>query len=65
MMVMDIIGCINDTAVMKKFLLGAGFEEENIRILTDDQHNTPWLPTRENIFKNLDWLIKDAKKNDS
>jgi len=61
----DFIGCVNDTAVMKTFLLGVGFEDENIRILSDDQHNTPWMPTRQNIFDNLRWLIKDAKKNDS
>ncbi|GJJ68521.1 metacaspase-1 [Entomortierella parvispora] len=58
-------GCVNDTAVMKNFLLGVGFEDENIRILTDDQHNTPWMPTRQNIFDSLSWLIRDAKKNDS
>ncbi|KAF9408710.1 Ca(2+)-dependent cysteine protease [Podila epigama] len=58
-------GCINDTAVMKKFLLGVGFKEENIRVLTDDQVGTEWMPTRDNIFENLRWLIHDAKKNDS
>lgn len=50
---------------MKKFLLGVGFAEENIRILTDDQVGTKWMPTRENIFHQLKWLIHDAKKNDS
>ncbi|KAF9565800.1 Ca(2+)-dependent cysteine protease [Mortierella alpina] len=58
-------GCINDTAVMKRFLLGVGFEEQNIRSLTDDQVGTPWMPTRDNIIENLKWLIHDAKKNDS
>jgi len=50
---------------MKDFLLDRNFENDNIRILTDDQVGTRWMPTRENIFHNLRWLIKDAKKNDS
>ncbi|KAG0355257.1 Ca(2+)-dependent cysteine protease [Podila minutissima] len=60
-------GCVNDTAVMKKFLLrpDVGFAEENIRVLTDDQVGTEWMPTRENIFRQLKWLIQDAKENDS
>ncbi|KAI1315728.1 Ca(2+)-dependent cysteine protease [Mortierella claussenii] len=58
-------GCVNDTAIMKTFLLGVGYQEENIRILTDDQVGTRWMPTRENIFHNLQWLVRDAKKNDS
>ena len=49
---------------MKKFLLGVGFEEHHIRILTDDQVGTEWMPTRDNIIKNLKWLIHGAKKND-
>ncbi|KAG0315523.1 Ca(2+)-dependent cysteine protease [Dissophora globulifera] len=58
-------GCINDTAVMKTFLLNYGFEEKHIRVMTDDQHGTKWMPTRENILEQLRWLIHDAEKNDS
>ncbi|KAF9903419.1 Ca(2+)-dependent cysteine protease [Linnemannia zychae] len=58
-------GCVNDTAIMKGFLEDRGFSEDKIRILTDDQVGTQWMPTRENILKNLQWLIRDAKKNDS
>ncbi|KAI7818186.1 peptidase C14 [Gamsiella multidivaricata] len=58
-------GCINDTAVMKKFLNTVGFQDEHIRVLTDDQVGTEWMPTKENIIRNLKWLIRDAKKNDS
>ncbi|KAF9114295.1 Ca(2+)-dependent cysteine protease [Mortierella sp. GBA39] len=58
-------GCVNDTAIMKSFLEGRGFKDENIRILTDDQVGTCWMPTRENMLHNLKWLIHDAKKNDS
>ncbi|KAG0211108.1 Ca(2+)-dependent cysteine protease [Mortierella sp. GBA30] len=58
-------GCINDAAIMKNFLLDVGFHDESIRVLTDDQVGTPWMPTRDNILENLKWLIQDAKKNDS
>ncbi|KAF9119354.1 Ca(2+)-dependent cysteine protease [Mortierella sp. 14UC] len=58
-------GCVNDTAIMKGFLETRGFEDDKIRILTDDQVGTQWMPTRENILENLQWLIRDAKKNDS
>ncbi|KAF9138320.1 Ca(2+)-dependent cysteine protease, partial [Mortierella sp. GBA39] len=58
-------GCVNDTAVMKGFLQDRGFTDDKIRILTDDQVGTQWMPTRENILHNLQWLIRDAKKNDS
>ncbi|KAF9102101.1 Ca(2+)-dependent cysteine protease [Mortierella sp. GBA35] len=58
-------GCVNDTAIMKNFLQDRGFEDDNIRILTDDQVGTRLMPTRENILHNLKWLIRDAKKNDS
>jgi len=50
---------------MKKFLLSVGFAEENIHVLTDDQVGTQWMPTRDNIIRELKWLIRDAKKNDS
>ncbi|KAG0238244.1 Ca(2+)-dependent cysteine protease [Actinomortierella wolfii] len=58
-------GCINDTRVMKEFLLETGFPEENIRILTDDQVGTEFMPTKENILHHLRWLVADAKQNDS
>jgi hypothetical protein len=60
-----LIGCVNDTAIMKGFLQDRGFEDDKIRILTDDQVGTCWMPTREKILENLKWLIRDAKKNDS
>ncbi|KAG0066934.1 Ca(2+)-dependent cysteine protease [Linnemannia elongata] len=58
-------GCVNDTAIMKGFLEGRGFKNENIRILTDDQVGTCWMPTRENMLHNLMWLVRNARQNDS
>ncbi|KAF9999698.1 Ca(2+)-dependent cysteine protease [Modicella reniformis] len=63
--IVTFVGCVNDTAKMKTFLLGKGFKEENIRMLTDDQVGTQWMPTRENIIHNIKWLVHDAKTNDS
>ncbi|KAG0270261.1 Ca(2+)-dependent cysteine protease [Actinomortierella ambigua] len=58
-------GCVNDTRVMKEFLLDSGFKNENIRVLTDDQVGTEFMPTKENILRNLRWLVADAETNDS
>lgn len=63
--IVAILGCVNDTEVMKTFLLSQGFKEENIRILTDDPAGKSGIPTRENMINSLKWLIHDAKKNDS
>jgi hypothetical protein len=58
-------GCVNDTAVMKEFLKDREFKEDKIRVLTDDQVGTQWMPTRENILESLTWLVSDAQENDS
>jgi peroxiredoxin len=60
-----IVGCVNDTAVMKTFLLEQGFKDENIHVLTDDPVGSHGLPTRENMLNHLKWLIHDAQRNDS
>ncbi|KAI8357217.1 caspase domain-containing protein [Mortierella sp. GBAus27b] len=58
-------GCVNDTAVMRTFLLEQGFKDENIHVLTDDPVGSHGLPTRENMLNHLRWLIHDAQRNDS
>lgn len=40
-----------------------GFEDENIRILCDDEEST--MPTKRNIIQAISWLVKGAKKGDS
>ncbi|EAU92153.2 hypothetical protein CC1G_08776 [Coprinopsis cinerea okayama7 len=45
----ELRGCINDAMNLKNFLLERGFEEENIRVLTDDQEDDDSRPTKANI----------------
>ncbi|CAB5396331.1 unnamed protein product [Rhizophagus irregularis] len=59
-------GCINDVNNIKKFLTGHyGFEESNMKILTDEQLDPELFPTRENIIKAIKWLVHDPQENDS
>ncbi|OBZ85998.1 Metacaspase-1 [Choanephora cucurbitarum] len=63
----ELSGCINDVANIKEFIQSLyGFSEEDMVILTDDQdHNTKFYPTRENILAAMQWLVTDAQPNDS
>ena len=42
-----------------------GFQFEDMVILTDDQSNPAGIPTRANIIRAMNWLVKDARPNDS
>ena len=52
-------GCINDVSDVKKMLLSQGYEEQNIRVMTDD---TKEQPTKHRIMIGLLWLL-DNKEN--
>ena len=56
-------GCINDVKNVKTMLLSQGYEEQNIRIMTDD---TKEQPTKHKIMIGLLWLLtnKPNKKVD-
>lgn len=59
-------GCINDVAEMSTFLNRAyGYRREDMVILTDDQRNPLSQPTKANILRAMQWLIKGAQPNDS
>jgi len=58
-------GCINDVNNVKNYLVRNGYDEGDIVILTDDQHQMVKVPMRENIIKAIGWLVKDARPNDS
>ncbi|TFK18665.1 peptidase C14 [Coprinopsis marcescibilis] len=58
-------GCINDVQNIKEFLLSRGYEEENMRILTDDQEDEELIPTKANMLDGMRWLVEDAAPNDS
>ncbi|CAG8452978.1 4540_t:CDS:2 [Paraglomus brasilianum] len=61
----ELKGCINDVANIKAFLKQHGYEESNIRVLTDDQLDTTKIPTRQNMIEGLKWLVSDAQPGDS
>ncbi|KAJ1309142.1 hypothetical protein OPQ81_004815 [Rhizoctonia solani] len=63
-------GCINDVFNIKRFLVDHfGYEEENIRVLTDSESSRgeigEALPTRKNIVGYIRWLVEDAEPDDS
>lgn len=59
-------GCINDVKNMSLFLNQRfGYQFDDMVILTDDQREMARIPTRENILRAMQWLVKDARPNDS
>lgn len=62
----ELRGCINDVKNMSNFIVNRyGYKWEDIVILTDDQREMARVPTRENIIRAMQWLVKDARPNDS
>jgi hypothetical protein len=60
-------GCINDVHKMKKFLGARGFSTapKKMKILTDDQSDPSFRPTKANILKALAWLVTGARPGDA
>ncbi|TGJ81857.1 hypothetical protein E0Z10_g6924 [Xylaria hypoxylon] len=59
-------GCINDTKNLFAFLTeNHGYKREDTIILTDDQRDAVLQPTKANIIRAMQWLVKDAQPNDS
>lgn len=62
----QLAGCINDANNLKAFLMSHfGYREENIRVLSDDSPDPRWWPTRRNMLDHMQWLVHDARPNDS
>lgn len=62
----ELRGCINDAKNMKQFLIRRfGFKAEDIVMLLDDATHHRQLPTRANIIQAMQWLVRDARPNDS
>ncbi|KAF9188356.1 Ca(2+)-dependent cysteine protease [Haplosporangium sp. Z 767] len=62
----ELRGCINDVKNIKAFIIRQfGFREEDTISLTDDQQDPTRIPTRANIIAGMQWLVKDARPNDS
>lgn len=59
-------GCINDANNIFTFLTqNYGYARDDIVMLTDDQHEMVRVPTRENMIRAMQWLVKGAQPNDS
>lgn len=58
----ELNGCINDVTNVNKFLKSCGYQENDIKILTD---LTATKPTRSNMESAINWLVKDAKSGDT
>jgi hypothetical protein len=58
----ELNGCINDVNNINKFLVNnCEYQIDNIKILTE---KSEILPTKENIVKNIEWLVSNNSKND-
>ncbi|KAF9085458.1 Ca(2+)-dependent cysteine protease [Mortierella sp. AD031] len=62
----ELRGCINDVRNIKAFIQRRfGFREEDTVTLTDDQADPTRIPTKANILAGMQWLVRDARPNDS
>ncbi|CAE6533403.1 unnamed protein product [Rhizoctonia solani] len=62
----ELDGCINDANSVAEFLTHQfGFQRQNIVKLTDDATDPYLLPTKANIISAMNWLVKDARSDDS
>jgi len=59
----ELRGCHNDVETMRRYLLGQGYSEDNMRVLLDD--GACEEPTRDNIVAAFSWLSEGAQAGDS
>lgn len=62
----ELKGCINDVREMRALLVHSGFSAapEHMLVLTDDQRDGRFQPTRANILSACRWLCADARPGD-
>lgn len=60
----ELSGCIDDAKIMALSLSCAGYPQEGIVVLSDDQMRPSSQPTKMNILLAIHWLIKDASPGD-
>ncbi|XP_043719509.1 metacaspase-1-like [Telopea speciosissima] len=62
----ELKGSINDVNCMRYFLVQKlGFPNESVFVLTEEEPHPDHIPTKRNIQKALQWLIRDCKSGDS
>mmetsp|Transcript_134244 Transcript_134244/g.326237 ORF Transcript_134244/g.326237 Transcript_134244/m.326237 type:complete len:537 (-) Transcript_134244:215-1825(-) len=63
----ELRGCVNDVHRMRGVLTGMyGFpgSPDSMLILTDDNPNRQFQPTRDNIMRGFQWLVQDVQPGD-
>ncbi|XP_018820532.1 metacaspase-1-like isoform X2 [Juglans regia] len=59
-------GTVNDVRRMKNLLMQRfGYRRDCIRILTEDQVDSDFMPTKKNIQDSLKWLVEGSESGDS
>lgn len=62
----ELRGCINDVKNLSAFLINKhNYKREDMILLTDDQQDPNYQPTKANIIRAMQWLVKDAQPNDA
>lgn len=62
----ELKGCINDVNNVSAFLMERyHYKREDMVILTDNQSNPVLQPTKDNILRAMEWLVRNAQPNDS
>ncbi|KAL4614805.1 hypothetical protein ACB092_07G079500 [Castanea dentata] len=59
-------GTVNDVKSMREFLIDRyNYPEECIRVLTEDEKEDIFSPTKKNIQESLKWLVEGSESGDS
>mmetsp|Transcript_29482 Transcript_29482/g.32802 ORF Transcript_29482/g.32802 Transcript_29482/m.32802 type:complete len:369 (+) Transcript_29482:38-1144(+) len=58
-------GCIADAKRMKEFLKKRGYNEENIKLISDEETDPEKNASTDNIEKQMAWLVEGAKPGDT
>ena len=64
----ELRGCINDVHNIKQFLMtrfGFADTRDTMLVLTDDQSDPHFRPTRYNMIQAMQWLVRGATQGDS
>lgn len=56
-------GCCNDARIMKRIVQSKGFEEQNIKLIVDDDDKYP-DPSGSEVKKALQWLCTGRSESD-
>ncbi|CZT12844.1 probable Metacaspase-1A [Rhynchosporium agropyri] len=62
----ELRGCVNDVGNVSRYLNeNFGYAREDMVMLTDDQQDPMGQPTKNNILRAMNWLVRGVQPNDS